>query len=271
MLPRRLLPFCSRAAGRPRSRLVTLLLITLAGMPVVAGAQDRLVFPDNHIQEGKVLGVTPEGQVQISMATAGGGTGQLSFNIHLLSRVEVAAPPEFQTGLAAYQAGNWDKALAALKPLAGKFRGLPVDWMAQTAAVLGDIYLEKKDVASAEAAYNDFRKLYPAGAGGSVRATVGQARVAFAKNNTTAAKQQLAPVALEAMKNPALVSRADGIAYGQAFYLLGQMAEKEGSFQTALEDYLRTTTLFYQDTATASAAGKSADALRAAHKDLTVP
>ena len=104
-----------------------------------------------------------------------------------------------------------------------------------------------------------------------MRANVGQARVAFAKNNSAAVKQGLAPVAAEALKSPATVTRADGAAYGQAFYLLGQLEERDGAFQNALEDYLRTTTLFYQDAAATAAAQKSADALRAAHKDLAVP
>ena len=225
MSPRRTSLFSVRTSGVLRVAAAALVLLAaLTGLPAGTRAQDRLVFRDNHIQEGKVLGVTPDGQVQISLSTANGPTGQIAFSMGLLSRVEVVPPPEFHAGMAAYQASNWDKALALLKPLAAKFRGLQVDWMAQTTATLGDIYLEKEDVASAEAAYNDFKRLYPGGAGGSVRANVGQARVASAKNNTAAVKQQLASVAVEAMKNPALVSRADGVAYGQAFYLLGQIA-----------------------------------------------
>ncbi len=137
------------------------------------------MFRDNHVQEGKVTGMSGA-QVMISVATGNGSTGQMVFNLDLLSRVEVPPPAEFQAGMAAYQTANWDKALAVLKPLAAKFRGLPTDWMRQTAAALGDIYLEKKDVAGAEAAYNDFKRLYPGGAGNSLRAAVGEARIAFA-------------------------------------------------------------------------------------------
>ena len=95
--------------------------------------------------------------------------------------------------------------------------------------------------------------------------------MAFAKNNGAAAKQQLTPITEAALKNPATVTKSDGVAYGQAFYLMGQLEEREGALQAALEDYLRATTLFYQDAAVAANAQKSADALRAAHKDLTVP
>ena len=85
------------------------------------------------------------------------------------------------------------------------------------------------------------------------------------------AEQQLQGIAQTALKNPALVTRAEGAAYGQAFYLLGQIHEQEHADQEALEDYLRTVTLFYQDSATSTRAQQSADALRAAHQGLTAP
>lgn len=218
-----------------------------------------------HVQEGKVTGMNGN-QVMITVAT-----GQIGLDLGLLSRVEVAPPAEYQVGMTAYQAGNLDKAIATLKPLVAKFRGLPTDWMGQATAALGDISLEKKDIPAAEAAYADFRRLYHGGIGDTLRASVGQARVAFARNNAAAARQQLTPIAEAALKSPASVTKSEGVAYGQAFYLLGQMDEGDGAYQTALEDYLRTTTLFYQDTGVTAGAQKNADALRAAHKGLTVP
>ena len=259
----------TRAGKFLRHAALLVCLFTVAGL-AGAQAQDRLVFRDNHTQDGKVTGMSGT-QVMITLTTANGAAGQMGFDLGLLSRVEVAPPPEYQAGMAAYQAGSWDKALAVLKPLAAKFRGLPTEWMRQTAAVLGDLYVEKKDIASAEASYNDFKRLYPGGTGNALRSTVGQARVAFAKNNAAAVKQQLAPVTEAALKSPATVTKSDGVAYGQAFYLMGQLEERDGAFQAALEDYLRATTLFYQDASVAANAQKSADALRAAHKGLTVP
>lgn len=250
--------------------LGTILWLLVFGAPLVAHAQDRLVFRDGHVQDGKIIGMSGN-QVMITLVTANGAAGQIGFNLELLTRVEVVPPAEYQTGMTAYQTGEWDKALAMFKPLAAKFRGLPAEWMRQTAAMLGDIYLEKKDIPGAEAAYNDFKRLYPGGAGTALRTSVGQARIAFARNNAAAAKQQLTPITEVALKNPATVTKSDGAAYGQAFYLMGQLAEHDGAFQAALEDYLRTTTLFYQDASAAASAQKNADALRSAHKDLAVP
>jgi hypothetical protein len=231
----------------------------------VAHAQDRLVFKDKHVEEGKVIGMS-NGSVLIKVAA-----GQLSYPLALLSRVEVAPPPAFQSGMAAFQAGEWDRALAALKPIADQFKGLPTDWASQATAALGDIYIEKNDLTKAVAAYNDYKALYPAGAAGSLRMNVAQARVSFAQNNFPAAEKQLQPIRDAALKHPAQATRIEGAAYGQACYLLGQIEERQGSYQDALVDYLRTVTLFYEDPAVTARAQKSADALRAAHQGLSAP
>ena len=232
-------------------------------------AQDRLDLKNGSAQVGRIVGVR-DGNVVVDQATSS-GTGQFSYNLGTLARVAMTAPAAFATGIAAYQAGNWDKAVADLKPLADQFRGLPVDWAQQATGMLGDIYLEKKDLAKAEAAYNDYRRFYPGDAAGQLRLGVGQARIAFAKNQAAQAKQQLQGITQAALKNPALVTRQDGAVYGQAFYLLGQIQEQEHGYQDALQNYLRTVTLFYQDNAVAAHAQDRANNLRAAHKDLAVP
>lgn len=231
-------------------------------------AQDKLIFKDNHVQEGKVTGMTGN-SVMVNLTTASGAPGQIGFDLGLLSRVDAAPPASFQAGNAAYAAGDWDKALAAFKPITDQFRGLPTEWARQAFAMLGDIYIEKNDMVRAESAYNDFHKLYPGGS--SLRFSLGQARIALARTNGPAARQQLDPIVNAALKNPTEISRADGAVYGQAFFLLGQLQEKEGKPVDALDDYLRTVTLYYQDATTAARAQQRADALRTAHKDLSVP
>ena len=259
-------PRPSPAFRRAASTLAGAVLFWSCG---VAAAQDRLEFKNSPPQLGKIVGMR-DGNVVIDVATASGG-GQMSYNLNLLSRVAMVPPPAFQAALAGSQAGNWDKALADTRSLVDQFRGLPTDWAAQAAGLLGDLYVEKKDYSRAEAAYNEYRRLYPDAPGGALRVSVGQARLAFARGNAAAAKQQLQSVVQAALKNPALVTRAEGSSYGEAFYLLGQIQEQEHGEQAALEDYLRTVTLFYQDTAVAARAQQSADALRAAHRGLVAP
>ncbi len=260
--------FSRKASDRPCWRLIVLALLIVALTP--AGglrAQDRLVFRDNpnHVADGKVVGMS-DGAVVINVAA-----GQVTYNLGLLARVDAAPPAAFAPAYAAYQAGDWDRALAALKPVVDQFKGLPTDWARQATAALGDIYLEKNDVAKAVAAFADYRRLYPGGAEGSLRLNVAQARIAYAQHNFAAAEKQLRPIREAALKQPAQTTRADGAAYGQACFLLGQLEERQGSYQAALEDYLRTVTLFYQDGAVTARAQKSADALRAAHQDVSIP
>ena len=256
-----LLPF--RVCGG----LVLVLLLLAAD---AARAQDRLIFKDGHVQEGKVTSMNG-GTVMINLNSASGAAGQIGFDLRLLNRVEAAAPPAFQAGMTAYAAGQWDQALADLKPLADQFRGLPTPWAQQTLAKLGDVYIEKNDLVRAQSAYNDYQRLYPSAGGNSLRFNLGQARIAIARNDLAPARQQLESITALALKDPTNASPGDSAAYGQAFYLLGQLQEHQGQTQDALVDYLRTVTLFYQDAASTARAQKSADSLRAAHKDLTVP
>ena len=197
--------------------------------------------------------------------------GKTSIPLAQVARVEAAAPPACQTGLIAYGAGNYDKALADLRPVVDTFRGLPTEWAQQSLAAVGGCYLEKNDVAKAEAAFNDYRKYYPNAPGNKLQLGVAQARIAFAKNNAAQAQPALDAITAAALKAPAEVTRADGAAYGQAFYLLARVQERDNNFQGALESYLRVVTLFYQDQALATRAQKEADDLRAAHKGLAVP
>jgi predicted Zn-dependent protease len=243
-------------------------MLVLIGCALAGGvlrAQDRLVFKDRHVEEGKIAGMS-NGAVVINVAA-----GQVSYNLGLLARVEAAPPPAFQTGSAAYEAGDWDKALTALKPVADQFKGLPTEWASQALAALGDIYIEKNELPQAVATFNEYRALYPKGATGSLRMNLAQARVAFAQNDFAAAEKQLLPLRDAALKNPAQATRAEGAVYGQTCYLLGRLEEQQGSYQAALVDYLLTVTLFYEDGAVTTRAEKSADALRAAHPGISAP
>ena len=216
-------------------------------------------------QEGRITGV----QGDAILLTV--PNGRTSVPLSQVARVEAAAPPAYATGMAAYNAGSYDKALADLRPIGDGFHGLPLDWAQQTLAALGSIYLEKNEVPKAEAAFNDYRRYYPAAPGNKLQLEVAQARIAFAKNNASQARQVLEPITRAALKAPAEVTRGDGAVYGQAFYLLARLQERENNFQGALENYLRVATLFYQDATLANRAQKGADDLRAAHKGLSAP
>ena len=259
----RTLPYLFRAAS------AALLCVGVVMNPPSLRAQEvpaRIFLQGNPTpQEGRITGVQGDA-IQLIVPN-----GKTSVNLSQVARVEAAAPPAFATGLAAYNAGSYDKALADLRPIGEGFRGLPTDWAQQALAALGSIYLEKNDTVRAEAAFNDYRRYYPNTPGNKLQLSVAQARIAFAKNNAAQARQALEGIVQSALKAPAEVTRGDGAAYGQAFYLLARLQERDNNFQGALENYLRVVTLFYQDAAVTARAQKGADDLRAAHKGLSVP
>jgi tetratricopeptide (TPR) repeat protein len=226
-------------------------------------AQDIVIRTDNQQLQVKVTGVSPSGQLEFLV-----GKGKLALPMSNVKEVRMAPPPEYAQAFQAYQAKDFKKALILTKIVTDRFRGMPSPWAQQAVSMLGDLYIALNDLPQAEAAYLDFKKLYPNA--GSLQSEVGLSRLAVAKKDYETAKQKIAPITEQAIKEktPAL---ANAMAYSQAFLVSGQVKESEGDFSGALEDYLRTATIFYQDRAAASTAQDRADTLRKEHKDVTVP
>jgi predicted Zn-dependent protease len=175
-------------------------------------------------------------------------------------------PPQFNAALTAFQAKDYPKALSILQPLMTKWRGLPAPWAEQGTAMIGDLHAELGDLPKAEAAYKNFQQLYP----GSALADIGIAAMEVNKKEYAAAMKRLNPVTAKALEEKN-VPYEKALAYSKAFYLSGQAKEAEGDFAGALEDYLRTVTLFYHDRASVALAQEKADALRKANATLIVP
>lgn len=252
-----------------RSPLPFQQLLFAAGAAFLLGstvlAQDTIFLKTGAQQSGKVLGVTPSGSLEFQVA---GTTNKLGLALTSVKEVRMAAPAEFAAAYTAYSAKDYPKALALIKGLTDKFRGLPAPWAQQAASMLGELYIQTGDLASAETAYNDFKKFYPDG--GSLQSEVGLSRLAVAKKDYETAKQKLEPITSKALQEK-IINPANALAYSQAFLVSGQVKEAEGNLPGALEDYLRTVTLFYHDRSAVTSAQEKADALRAAHKDVTVP
>lgn len=249
-----------RATFRRQQLLFAFGFVGLAGLELAARG-DVILFSDGRRMEGKVLGVTGS---SLQVQTQAGSIGWPLANI---KEVQMPTPPEFKQAQDLFAAKDYPKALATMSALAGKYKGVPIDWARQATAMLGDLYVATNELAKAEAAYKEFQKLYP-GAGG-VQAEVGMARIAASKKDFATAKSKLQPIADAALKEKNVPPGA-GFAYSNAFFVLGQIKESEGNAAGALEDYLRTVTLFYHDPAAVSAAQERADAIRKAEK-VTVP
>jgi tetratricopeptide (TPR) repeat protein len=225
-------------------------------------AQDKIVTRDGKTQEAKIAGANGT-SVQLQV-----GAGTVSLPLASITQVVMAPPPEYTAACTAYEAKDFSRALAGTAQVTAKYRGLPTDWAQQSALMLGDIYVAMNDLVKAEAAYRDFQKSYPGA--GSAQADVGMARIAFSKKDYATAKQKLEPIAAQALKEKNIPNAA-AVSYSQAFYLLGQIKEAQGDYSGALQDYLRTVTLFYKDRYAAGGAQERADALRKAHSGITVP
>ena len=224
--------------------------------------QDATVFIGGQGKPMKVVGVNG---TSLMVRTEFGDQG---LPLAQIQEVRMTPPPEFGQGLAAYQTKDYAKALPLFKSVADKFRGMPAGWAQQASGMLVDIDLALNDAAKADADYAAFAKAYPAG--GTAQADVLAARIAASKKNFAAAKQKLGPITEAALKEKT-VAPANALAFSQAFLVSGQVKEAEGNFAGALEDYLRTVTLFYHDRSAVSVAQERADALRAQHPEITVP
>ncbi|MDP9292797.1 MAG: hypothetical protein M3O82_10610 [Verrucomicrobiota bacterium] len=232
-----------------------------SALAMTAHAQDKITLKDGRTQDVKIVGVSAS-SVQVQVAA-----GVVGIPLANVAQVSMTPPPEFAAALAAYEAKDFPKALAAAKSVTEKFRGLPASWAQQAASLTGDIYVALNDMAKAEEAYNDFQKSYPGAS--SVQTDVGLARIAVRKNDFAGAKQKLEPLSAQALqeKNPA---KNSALAYGQAFYLLGQIAEAEKEPAVALQNYLRTVAIFPEDRIAAASAQERADAIRGA-QPVAVP
>lgn len=192
--------------------------------------------------------------------------GEISYDLAQIQEVRKNAPPEFLQGRSAIDAGELDKALVLIKGVSDRYKGLPIAWATEAAAMLGNIYVNLGKFPEAEAAFNEFQKTYPAS--GSIAASVGKARIAAERGNLAEAKSVAEPIVKDALTKKT-VSRAESQLYGQAFYVLGKVAEGEGKFPEAMENYCRTVAIFYQERAVVSEAEKRIDALR--KKGITTP
>ena len=200
--------------------------------------------------------------------------GTVGYPIANVESITMPPPAELGTAQQAFQAKDFEKALQIAKAISEKYKSLPTEWARLASSMVASLYGNLGQTDKAEAAWNDFERAYP-GAGG-LQAKVGRAQIAAAKKDFLSAKDALAPIVEEALKQKN-VPRENAFAYSQAFYVMGLVNENEGKLSDALENYLRTVTIFFHDPSARAAAQDRADALRAKNKDkktsekLTVP
>jgi|GEM_PF-804766 len=192
--------------------------------------------------------------------------GEISYELAQIQEVKKAAPPEFEQGQNAINAGDLNQALTLIKGVADRYKGLPTQWASDAMALVGSIYVNLGKLPEAEAAFDEFQKTYPAS--GSIAASVGKARIAAERGNFAEAQGIAEPLVKDALAKKT-VTRAESQLFGQAFYVLGKVAEGNGKLPEAMENYCRTVAIFYQERAVVAEAEKRIDALR--KKGITTP
>jgi hypothetical protein len=237
-------------------------VLTLAGAATVS-AQDTVTLKTNPPQRKAGVLVTGVigGKVMIRE-----GAGEIGYDMALVESVAKAPPPEFVQGMRLVEEGKMENALPLIKAVADKYKGLPIAWAQDATAALGNLYLSGGKISEAEAAFADLKKAY--GGANSLAASVGEARLAAARKKYADARSIAEPIVKEALtkKN---ITRAESQLYGQAYFVLGQVAEGENKLPEAMENYSRTVAIFYQERSVVAEAEKRIDDLR--QKGVTTP
>jgi tetratricopeptide (TPR) repeat protein len=253
--------FAQRAMNLRRCFVPRQLIFPLAAALIFCGgraalSQETITLRDGQTQEVRILGVTPSG-VKVQM-----GAAEMVEPFSNLSQVSMNPPPEYGAAVAAFQSGDLQRALTLAEAVVSNYRGLPTDWARDAMCMLGDVYVALGQVPQAEAAYKDYQRAYPGAGADDVN--VGLASIDIANKDYEAARSKIQPVLDQALKqrNP---PRQTAALIGRAFYISGQIKEHTSDLPGALEDYLRTVTIFPQDRVAAAGAQEAADVLRKTH------
>lgn len=233
-----------------------LLLASAGGVSAQQTAGDTVTLKTNPPQ--RKTGVVVTGVVNGRLMVRE-GAGEIGYDLAQVESVAKQPPAEFVSGMRFVEGGDAEKALPLLKGVADKFKGLPTPWAQDATAAVGNLYLSLGKIADAETAFADLKKAY--GGGNSPAAAVGEARLAAAKGKFAEARAIVEPLAREALtkKN---ISRSESQLFGQAYFVLGQVAEGEKKLPEAMENYCRAVAIFYQERSVVAEAQKRIDALR---------
>lgn len=226
--------------------------------------QDQIIFTTGQPPLAGKIERVANGQVMINI-----GVGSRPVPLQQIKSVTMTPPPAYNQAMVAYEAREYEKALQLLRSSVDQYKGLPAEWVQRGMGMIGDLYVELNQIPRAQQEYAEFEKFYP-NAKSSERMVVMKAKMNVATKKFAEAKAVLEPMAKAALDKKE-VSAQDGATYGQVFLVMGQIYESEKKLPEALESYLRTVTVFYQDPTASAAAQAKADALRDANKTLVAP
>lgn len=160
--------------------------------------------------------------------------------------------------LAAADAGQYAAALTTLKPLAERYLVLPVPWVQDAVVAVVRCHTELKQFADADAVAKKFSEGQP----GQANRVKPYLAIALAGQNKYDEAITVLSEVVKAGKGKLVVTFAEARMLGLAYLALGDCYAAKGDAAKALDCYLTTTVLYYQDDPTARQAQAKADELK---------
>jgi hypothetical protein len=245
--------------------LLTCFALAMVFHPTWSWSQDVVTLNDGSKRQGTIIGIDAQKNIRIQTQAA---AGVVTTTVPLANVESVAMnpPADLLSAEEAWNNGNAAAAAAKLETLVPNFLGLPAPWVQRATLLLIDTLLDSGKTDEAEAALVKFQQAYP---GNADSTALIRAKIAVARKNFVGARPLIAPI-IEEAKQTNLADTTQSIKFGQAFYLMGQIRENEGDLPGALEDYLRSSIIFFADGTTAAKAQARANEL-ANEKNVVVP
>jgi tetratricopeptide (TPR) repeat protein len=200
------------------------------------------------VLEGTII-ESKDATIKVAM----GAAGETAVPRERIERVEIAQPASLKEGLDALRAGNWPQVVKTFEPLYVKYRGLPQDWLEEMTIRLGQAYAGTKDWSKTLELSLTFRKYYPESqfvdlaSSLETQALVGSNKLGEAKGKLEILTKKIEDEAAKTREGA--VTEEQDRALGPAYVVLGKCYEAANENDKALEAYLKTTTLYYRDTA----------------------
>jgi tetratricopeptide (TPR) repeat protein len=231
-----------------------------------AVADDQIVKTDGSPPiSGTILGVS-DGAATVQTQIPGGGVAKFPVMIADIKSITMATPP----AVAKVQAPNTPpgEVIAALEGPVKQFAGLPVTWVVDAMAQLGDAYSQVGQTDKALEIYNKIGSLYPNSPYTAV-ADASRAQVDLDAGQVDEALKIVQPIVDKANQDIA-PSPIDGATYAKAFIVYGRALEVQKKLPEALEAFLTVKTMFYQNPNLVAEADHYAQDLRAKNPDIGV-
>lgn len=160
--------------------------------------------------------------------------------------------------LASADAGKYAEALAVLKPLADSYMVLPVPWVQDVVIAIVRCHTELKEFDKADAVAKKFGEYQPT----QLNRVKPFLAVALAGQKKYDEAIAALTEVVKASVGKLVLTAAEARMFGQAYLTLGDCFAGKGDEQKALECYLTTTVLYYQDEPIARQAQVKADELK---------